>query len=329
MDKMALFDPYGRTINYLRLSVTDRCNLRCQYCMPAAGVAKMQHADLLSYEELLRVAAAAVAIGVEKIRITGGEPLVRKGIVGFLARLAKLPGLKRLVLTTNGILLPEMAQLIRNAGVESLNISLDSLRPDTFRSITRGGDLARVLAGIAAAERAGFPFVKINVVVMRGINDHEVADFAAMTMNRPYRVRFIEYMPTNPESGWESLSISGEELLAGLAGQYRLKPVPKGSLDGPSVSYRIEGGVGTVGVITPVTCHFCHECNRIRVTSTGKTKSCLFGGEQLDLKPVLMTGDQAALQEALRRVVNSKPSKHSLLAAGKENSALLMSQVGG
>jgi len=326
---MELVDPYGRKINYLRLSVTDRCNLRCSYCMPVGAVPKPGQDHTLSYEDLFRVARAAVAIGVEKIRVTGGEPLVRNGITGFLARLSTIPRLERLVLTTNGILLKEMAANLKSAGVESLNVSLDSLRPDTFSRITRGGDLRRVLEGITAAERAGFPNVKINVVVMRGVNDDEVADFAALTLDRPYRVRFIEYMPTLQKQDWRSLTIPGEELLARLTERFNLVPVGREALAGPATYYRIAGAAGMIGVITPISCHFCNECNRIRITSTGVAKSCLFADSTIDLKPLLREGDEAALREALRRVIEAKPEQHSITEDWAGRTPTHMSQVGG
>jgi len=326
---MALYDSFGRSINYLRLSVTDRCNLRCMYCMPAAGMPAIKHSDVLSYEELLQVAEAAVAIGVEKIRVTGGEPLVRKGIIPFLERLAIIPGLKRLVLTTNGILLPEMAEELRCAGVESLNISLDSFRPDTFSSITRGGDVQQVLKGIAAAEKAGFKLIKINVVVMRGVNDDEVADFAALTIDKPYRVRFIEYMPTLRDDKWKQRTMAGEELLELLSRRFSLRPVKKESMDGPATYYQINGAAGMVGVITPVSCHFCGECNRIRVTSSGVAKGCLFSTESRDLKPAIRTGNNQAIRDALRFVVNDKPEHHAIAEQVRHHPVLPMSQVGG
>ena len=326
---MALYDSYGRTINYLRLSVTDRCNLRCMYCMPAAGIPAVQHKDVLSYEELLRVSEAAVAIGVEKIRVTGGEPLVRKGIIPFLEQLAIIPGLKRLVLTTNGILLPEMAEELRCAGVESLNISLDSLRPDTFSSITRGGDVQRVLKGIIAAEKAGFKLIKINVVVMRGVNDDEVADFAALTMDKPYRVRFIEYMPTLRDDKWKQRTMAGEEVLELLSRRFTLWPAKKEYMDGPATYYQINGAAGMIGVITPVSCHFCNECNRIRVTSSGVAKGCLFSTESRDIKPAIRAGNDQAIREALRFVVNSKPEHHAIAKQVRNHAILPMSQVGG
>lgn len=326
---MTLVDPHGRKINYLRLSVTDRCNLRCSYCMPAEGVPKQGHNDILSYEELLRIAHAAVASGVEKIRVTGGEPLVRKGIIGFLSSLARIPGLKRLVLTTNGMLLKETASELRAAGVESLNISLDSLRPDTFFRITRGGDIRQVLEGINAVERAGFPFVKINVVVMRGVNDDEVEDFAALTLDRPYRVRFIEYMPTLQEDGWQSLIVPGEELMSKLSRRFQLHPVQKEALSGPASYCQIAGAAGMIGVITPVSCHFCNECNRIRITSTGVAKSCLFADGTADLKPFLKREDDAALREALHQVVEAKPERHSISRDTTDHAPLTISRVGG
>jgi cyclic pyranopterin phosphate synthase len=297
--------------------------------MPLSGVLKTGHADILSYEELLRIARAAVAIGVEKIRITGGEPLVRKGIVGFLEKLAALPGLQRLVLTTNGVLLEEMALPLRAAGVESLNISLDSLRPETFATITRGGDLGRVLAGIAAAEAAGFRFIKINVVVMRGVNDAELEEFAALTIQRPYRVRFIEYMPTLATPGWESQVVPGDEILARIADRFKLSPEAAEKIAGPARYHRIEGAAGAIGVITPLSCHFCGSCNRIRVTSRGVAKSCLFDHGSIDLRPLLAQADDALLMATIRRVVSEKPDRHQLAEQAAGNDQLVMAQIGG
>ena len=323
---MSLIDTHGRRINYLRLSVTDRCNLRCTYCMPPEGVPKLGHGDLLSYEELHRVARAAVDLGIRKIRVTGGEPLVRKGLVGFLERLAALPGLKELVLTTNGLLLEELALPLRRAGVQRLNISLDSLQPETFARVTRGGDLQRVLAGIAAAEAAGFPPVKLNMVVMRGVNDHELADFAALTLDRPWTVRFIEYMPAIREQGWERLAVSGAEILARIGVRYPLLPAVTTEMAGPARNFRISGARGAIGIITPVSGHFCDACNRIRVTAAGMARGCLFSGNGIDLKPLLTAGDEA-LREALAGVILRKPGGHRLSEG--EGEAFAMSGVGG
>ncbi|MCM2357605.1 MAG: GTP 3',8-cyclase MoaA [Geobacteraceae bacterium] len=325
---MELTDPYGRTINYLRLSVTDRCNMRCLYCMPADGIPLLSHGDILSYEELLLIATTAVAAGIEKIRVTGGEPLVRRGIVPFLARLAAIPGLRQLVLTTNGLFLEEMAESLREAGVQRLNISLDSLKPETFAAVTRGGDLHRVLAGIAAAERAGFP-VKINMVVMRGVNDRELLDFAALTLDRPLTVRFIEYMPAIRADNWEARIVPGEEILDRIGARFSFSPLERDTAAGPARIFRIDGAAGSIGVITPVSGHFCGECNRIRVTSAGRARSCLFADTGLDLKPLLARGDQEGLAAALRTVVARKPGRHSLAAEEQQHTPFAMSAIGG
>ena len=325
---MKLVDSFGRKINYLRLSVTDRCNMRCRYCMPEDGVDKLAHQEILSYEELDRIARAAVAIGIEKIRVTGGEPLVRRGIVPFLAGLASIPGLRQLVLTSNGLLLEEMAADLRSAGILRLNVSLDSLDPARFCQITRTGDLERVLAGIAAADRVGFP-VKINMVVMRGVNDAEIDAIASLALDRPYTVRFIEYMPSSREDRWQSLVVPGQEILTRLAAKFPLQPVPRHELAGPAREYRIPGAAGTLGIITPVTGHFCGDCNRIRVTSTGRAKSCLFSGDDLDLKPFLGVDDAAPLEDALRRIVVAKPGRHQISRQSAHHTPFAMSAIGG
>ena len=326
---MELIDTYGRRINYLRLSVTDRCNMRCCYCMPAQGVAKLQHDDMLSYEELFRVASACVAQGIKKIRVTGGEPLVRRGLVSFLERLSGVDGLKELVLTTNGMLLPELALPLKRAGVARLNISLDSLNHERFARITRSGDLARVLAGIEAAEKAGFGPLKINMVVMRGVNDDEILDFAALSINKPYTVRFIEYMPTLKDEGWGAQSMPGSAILARIAECYPLLPMVSSEMAGPARNFKIEGAAGAIGIITPVSGHFCESCNRIRVTAAGKVRGCLFSDEGVDLKPLLQSSDPDLLQQTLRRIVSQKPGRHHIAEEGAENATVNMSRIGG
>jgi cyclic pyranopterin phosphate synthase len=325
---MGLTDSHGRRINYLRLSVTDRCNLRCRYCMPAEGVPKLSHHDILSFEDLQRIAVQSIALGIEKIRITGGEPLVRRGVVDFLAKLATIRGVKEMVLTTNGLLLPEMAAELRRAGVQRLNVSLDSLNPETFATITRGGDLRQALDGIAAAEEAGFPPVKINMVVMRGINDGEVLDFAALTLRKPCTVRFIEYMPTRMEAGWKSLCVTGSEVLEQIASRYPLLPLDHSHAEGPARNFKIAGAAGTIGVITPISNEFCESCNRIRVTASGMAKGCLFASEGVDLKPYLR-GDDDKLKEVLYQIMWKKPSQHRLLNVNSTHAPFDMSQIGG
>lgn len=326
---MQLTDSIGRHINYLRLSVTDRCNMRCFYCMPKEGIVKKGHESVLSYEELLLISEAAVSLGIEKIRITGGEPLVRSGIVGFLERLGAIPGLRHLALTTNGLLLPEMADGLYRAGVQRLNVSLDSLNHQVFSDITRGGNLGRVLAGLEAAEQAGFPPPKINVVIMRGVNDAEILDFARMTIERGNSVRFIEYMPVVKEEGWQRYCISGEEILKRIASSFELEQVDKGKFSGPSRDFRIPGAKGSIGIITAVSGHFCNECNRIRVTSTGQAKGCLFSDQKTDLVPFLRPPDPERLSGVLRSIVSEKPERHGISEEGYQHENFTMAQVGG
>jgi len=325
---MHLIDTFGRKINYLRLSITDRCNMRCSYCMPESGVAKLKHEDVLSYEQLFLLARCAISLGIEKIRVTGGEPLVRKGAIDFLARLAQLPGLKQLVLTTNGVRLKELAAPLRRAGVQRLNISLDSLRPEVFSRITRRDDFDRVMAGISAAEEEGLP-IKINMVVMRGVNDDELLDFAAMTRERNCSVRFIEYMPVIKGENWQSLVVSGAEILERISRHFTFTPVVKGELAGPAREYRIAGSKGTIGVITALSGHFCDDCNRIRVTASGRVKTCLFANDEYDLSELLAGGDPNAIQATLRRLVGAKPAMHGLSEQEAGHEAFTMAGIGG
>lgn len=326
---MELTDSHGRNINYLRLSVTDRCNMRCFYCMPKEGIVNKGHGAVLSYEELLLIAETAIGLGIEKIRITGGEPLVRSGIVGFLERLGRIPGLKHLAVTTNGLLLAEMAADLYRAGVQRLNVSLDSLNSQTFSHITRGGILKRVLSGLDAAEKAGFPPPKINCVIMRGVNDSEILDFADRTLTHGNSIRFIEYMPAIKEVGWQRFCFSGSEILELIAGRYTLEHVDKGAFAGPSRDFRIPGSLGSIGIITAVSGHFCSECNRIRVTSTGQAKGCLFSDEKTDLMQYLRPPDKMRLAEVLRGIVTAKPERHSITGAEYSHSNFTMSQIGG
>jgi len=296
--------------------------------MPEEGIAKLRHQEILTYEELMVLARTAVQVGIEKIRITGGEPLVRNEIIHLLKNLAKIPGLRQLVLTTNGVLLEEMAESLWLAGVQRLNISLDSLRPETFHQITRCGDLEKVLKGIKVAEEIGFP-IKINVVAMRGINDDEFIDFAKLTLTKPYAVRFIEYMPTANEEGWQALAIPGHEIIERISAQFPVVSMDRGDLSGPSRDFKIHGAVGTIGVITPISGHFCSECNRIRVTSSGMAKSCLFDNKEYDLKPLLKAGSEIALNEAMQQIVRNKPGKHFLSDNNTTHEPFDMSKVGG
>jgi cyclic pyranopterin phosphate synthase len=297
--------------------------------MPKEGIVNKGHHAILSYEELQLIAEAAVGLGIEKIRITGGEPLVRAGIIGFLGKLAAILGLRHLALTTNGLLLAKLAADLYRAGVQRLNVSLDSLIPQTFSEITRGGDLKTVLAGLDAAERAGFPPPKINCVIMRGVNDGEILDFAEMTRRRGNSVRFIEYMPAVKEEGWQRYCISGDDILQIISEHHTLETIDKGPFSGPSRDFRIPGAQGSIGIITAVSGHFCSECNRIRVTSTGQAKGCLFSDEKTDLLPFLRPPDRVRLAEVLKAIVSGKPERHDISPDGYSHKNFTMSQIGG
>jgi cyclic pyranopterin phosphate synthase len=307
-------DPYGRSIDYLRLSITDRCNLRCRYCMPEEGVPPLAHADILSYEELLRVAGCSVALGIRKIRVTGGEPLVRRGVVNFIARLAALPGPPEIVLTTNGLLLAELAMPLKAAGLARVNVSLDTLRPDRFAALTRRQGLEQVLAGLAAAEVAGLRPVKVNVIPLQGVNDDELLDFARLTLTHPWEVRFIEFMPISPDLDYASADgVPMAEVERQLQTLGTLKPLPRHGAAGPARLFRLPGAHGCVGLIPAVSGHFCPECNRLRVTADGRVRGCLFGNQEVDLKGVLRSGDDdSALLELLRAAVGAKPQRHAI-----------------
>ena len=307
-----MLDSYGRSIEYLRLSITDRCNLRCRYCMPEEGVPPLAHADILSYEELLRVAGSCVALGLSKIRVTGGEPLVRRGVVDFIAQLAALPGAPEITLTTNGLLLAELAGPLKAAGLQRVNVSLDTLHPERFATLTRRDGLAQVLAGLAAAEAAELNPVKVNVIPLKGVNDDELLDFARLTLRHHWEVRFIEFMPISPDLEYGSADgVPMAEVERQLRTLGALEPLPRRDSAGPARLFRIPGARGCIGLIPSVSGHFCPECNRLRVTADGRVRGCLFGNQETDLKPVLRGGgDAAALAGLLRAAVCAKPERH-------------------
>ncbi len=260
--------------------------------------------------------------------MTGGEPLVRKGIIDFLKELSGLPGLERLVLTTNGLNLAGMAQKLKDAGVQSLNISLDSLEAERFCHLTRRDCLADVLAGIETAEKVGLRY-KINTVVMRGRNDHEIPDFAKLAMVHGCSVRFIEYMPVMKEEGWQSLVMPSEEVLTALRAHHRLEPIHREEMAGPAREFRIDDSDGRVGVISPMSGHFCGDCNRIRITSTGKVRTCLFSDQVHDLVPLLQKKDVDLLAAYLLKLVNDKPACHGMDTTHADHTAFSMSEIGG
>ena len=314
-----MMDQYGRTIDYLRLSVTDLCNYRCRYCMPAEGVEKGPHGSVLTVEELVEIGEAAVKLGVRKIRLTGGEPLVRRGILDICRGLRAIPELKELCLTTNGSLLPELAQPLREAGVDRLNISLDTLKPERFQEITRRGTLDEVMNGIRAAEDAGFQNLKLDTVLMGGVNDDEIGDFLALTMEHPWEVRFIELMAMGPCAAWpKERFLPVTEVLRRFPQLEKIRP------NGVARRYRLPGAVGTAGLIAPVSYEFCGDCRRIRVTADGRLKGCLHSREEIPLRG--LHGD--ALTEAIRRGILQKPKGHHLTEHASDTPRT-MNQIGG
>ncbi len=313
-------DRVGRTIDYLRLSVTDLCNYRCIYCMGENGVCKKDHSEILSIEELAEIGRAAVACGVRKIRLTGGEPLVRRGILELCCRLKALEGLKELTLTTNGSMLPQMAADLKAAGVDRVNISLDTLDEDRFRRITRRGELREALDGFRAARDAGFSGIKINTVLMGGINDDEIPELTGLTKDMPISLRFIELMPLGVCSDWPRERF----VSAGTV----LRTVPELRLihtDGVAEIYQVPGWAGTVGLIRPVSCSFCERCNRIRITADGKLKPCLHSSREIPLRG--LAGEK--LEQAIREAAAAKPERHHLAETGRSGSGRDMNEIGG
>jgi len=329
----ALIDPHKRKINYLRISITDRCNLRCLYCMPQEGISQFGHAEVLSYEEIRRLAAIAARRGISKIRITGGEPLVRKGAVQLVDQLARIEGIRDLSMTTNGILLEKFAGDLRRAGLQRINISMDSLDPDKYRRITRGGDLSQVWAGIAAARNAGLNPIKINVVAIAGFNDDEILDFARLTFEEDLQVRFIEFMPIGESSAWSpDQSIPAAEVKRRIESLAPLNPFTDGNnpSDGPARLFKLPGASGTIGLISPVSDHFCTSCNRLRLTADGKLKTCLFSDEEVDLKSLIRSGESDEnLDKILDLAISRKPLRHGTIIAGMKRCQRPMVKIGG
>ncbi len=326
-----LLDLYKRKINYLRISVTDRCNLRCRYCMPDEGIPLITHDEILTYEELLRVVRIFAKEGISKVRLTGGEPLVRKGIVDFISRLSQIEEIQDLSLTTNGILLKDFALDLKRAGLKRVNISLDSLRRDRFYQITRRDEYEQVWAGIVQALSVGLSPVKINMVAIRGLNDDEIESFARLTLHLPLTVRYIEYMPSGNGEDWtENAILAIPQIKARLEAVAKLIPIPSDQWDGPALRFRLKGGVGEIGLIGPVSNHFCAECNRLRLTPDGKIRTCLFSDEEIDLRELLRKGgSDRELRERLLIALQTKPEKHQINTHQFKKCQRNMSAIGG
>ncbi len=322
-------DSFQRPINYLRISVTDRCNLRCVYCMPEEGVSLMSHADILSYEEIYRVVEVAAQMGIDRVRLTGGEPLVRAGVPELVRMIAGIDSITDIALTTNGILLPKYAAELKEAGLKRVNVSLDTLKPDRFRQITRCGELKDTLLGIDKASEFALDPVKINMVVMAGINDDEIIDFAKKTIDEGWHVRFIEHMPVLDEESLTPRLVSVSEIRSKIESLGKLEPYQHKVGNGPAKYYRLPGASGTIGFITPVTEHFCYRCNRLRLTADGKLRPCLLSEEEIDVRESLRRGATVAeIKTLIEKTIASKPAGHNL-AEGKKRNGRPFSQVGG
>ena len=328
-----LIDDYKRHINYLRISITDRCNLRCAYCMPTEGVSPIGHQAVLSYEEIVRIAKIAVSEGITKIRVTGGEPLVRKGAVNLIESLSQIEGITDLSMTTNGILLADYAKPLFDAGLKRVNVSMDSLNPDLFREITRGGDLSLVWKGIERATAVGLNPIKINVVAIQGFNEGEVADFARLTVDHDYHVRFIEFMPVANGNDWQRekyLSCSSIKTL--IEKSFTLDPVllGKNGNSGPAELYRIKDAQGMIGFINAISSHFCSRCNRLRLTADGKLRPCLFSDAEIDIKdPLRSAATDEEICSLLHQALLSKPKGHTISEPSFRKCARDMVAIGG
>ena len=309
-----LFDRYDRTINYLRLSITDRCNLRCRYCMPEEGVEMVGHGDLLTYEEIVRTIEVFACHGISKVRITGGEPLVRRGAVDLVKAIARIEGIKDLSLTTNGVLLKEYAGALVEAGLRRINISLDTLKPEQFAYITRRDRFKDVWEGIEEALRQRLSPIKVNVVVIKGFNDDEVEAFARLSLTYPLHIRFIEFMPVGDGNEWHGKeAIPSSQIMEEIRGIGELVPLGPYENGGPAERYYIKGGKGEIGFISPISSHFCAQCNRLRLTPDGKIRTCLFSDEEIDLKAALRKGEgEATLKEILYHALQAKPEGHRI-----------------
>ncbi|HJF65696.1 GTP 3',8-cyclase MoaA [Slackia equolifaciens] len=331
-------DHLGRTIEYLRISLTDRCNYRCIYCMPEEGVVSLPHEQILRIEEIAHLVRIAADLGIKSVRLTGGEPLVRKGVVDLVRDVANTPGIENVSLTTNGVLLPKMASDLKRAGLSRVNISLDTLEEDQFAYITRRGHLHETLDGIAAALEAGFDPVKINAVTVRSLNQDYLA-FARLSMDRPLHVRFIEYMPVGDSAGVAGCGwgpddvVPNEEVLETINAQAREaglpELVPAGGDSplgwGPARYWEFPGAKGTVGFISAMSNHFCSQCNRVRLTADGKLRPCLFSDVELDVRDALRRGDDEGVRAAFAEALRIKPDEHHNKVGTERN----MSQIGG
>jgi GTP 3',8-cyclase len=324
-----LLDQFGRRIEYLRISVTDRCNFRCSYCMPVEGLPWLPKNDILSYEEISEVVRQLAPMGLRRVRITGGEPTIRPQLSTLVRQLREIPAVEDIALSTNGVRLPELARELAAAGLDRVNMSSDSLKPERIAAIARRDLRFAPVAAAVAAQEAGLSPIKLNVVVMRGINDDEVLDFARLTLEHPWHVRFIELMPVGEMAMLsDEHVVSSDEVLARIGAAFgALEPVAGPARgNGPAAYHQLAGGMGSIGVITPMTHTYCGSCNRVRLTADGRLRTCLFGDHEVDLRTPLRAGE--ALAPFVHRALAEKPEAHALLAR-RVGGLRALSQVGG
>lgn len=324
-------DVFRRKIDYLRISITDMCNLRCIYCMPEEGIKLRPHLEILRFEEMLKLVSLSVDLGISKVRITGGEPLVRRGVVNFIRDLVQIPGIKDVSMTTNGVLLTKFGPALKQAGLKRINISLDTLVPEKFKAITRGGDLKEVWEGIETALDLNLGPIKINTVVMRGTNDDEIIDFVKLIFNYPLHIRFIECMPIGEADGLAQQSMVPQaEIKARIEKHFKLEPGDQHILgSGPAQYFQVPGALGSLGFISPITAHFCPACNRLRLTPDGKLRPCLNSRWEIDLKEPLRSGaSDAELKRLFLEAVKKKPQGHTM-NEDHWNQPRMMYQIGG
>jgi cyclic pyranopterin phosphate synthase len=335
LPELSLIDSFGRMHNNLRISVTDRCNIRCFYCMPADDVQFMEKSELLSFEEIERFVRVAVSLGIDKLRLTGGEPLVRRELHKLVEKLVSIPGIKDVGLTTNGLLLADQAKLLYESGLRRINISLDALTPEKFKKFTRRDGFEQVIKGIEAAQQAGFTPVKINAVSVRGLTEEEILPFGHFARQTGVEIRFIEYMPLDADNSWERGKVLfAHEILETLSASIMpLKPIDgssRGGHGGPATDFEFEDGIGRIGFIASVSQPFCMSCNRIRITADGKIRNCLFSLDETDVRGLLRgEGSDEQIADAIRSSVAAKKEGHEINTARFIQPTRPMHSIGG
>jgi cyclic pyranopterin phosphate synthase len=330
LSELKLIDPCNRHLNYLRISITDRCNLKCIYCVPRDHITRLSHADILTYEEILRIVKVGIQLGISKVRVTGGEPLVRKGVYKFLSELSRISGLADLSLTTNGVALRDNLEKIKSSGIKRINISLDTLKRQKFAEITGLDLFDQVWQGIEKAQEMGFHPIKINVVALNGVNDDELVDMAHLSLQYPFHVRFIEYMPIGDSQMDNAPLLLAPEIKKRISVLGNLIPIRNSINDGPAQRYRFDGALGEVGFIHALSHHFCDSCNRLRLTASGQLRPCLLSGHQEDIKGPLRAGcSDDDLAQIFLQAVRHKPTDHNLAVGNPSRVCGQMRAIGG